>query len=63
MKARIDHDECIGDGICSEICSEVFELRKDGLSYVINESPGGELAEKVKEAVNECPTGALSLDD
>ena len=43
MKAKIDRDGCIGCGMCTEICPEVFEMADDGLagtcnrSYVINE--------------------------
>ncbi|MDP2210115.1 MAG: ferredoxin [Candidatus Aquicultor sp.] len=59
-KPVIDHDECIGDGICSDLCPEVFELRDDGLAYVINEKPDESLHGKVDEAIEECPTGAIA---
>lgn len=32
----IDQDLCTGDGICSEICPDVFEPRDDGL-WVVKE--------------------------
>lgn len=32
----IDQDLCTGDGICSEICPDVFEPRDDGL-WVVRE--------------------------
>lgn len=63
MKPKIDQNECIGDGICSDICPEVFELRDDGVSYVINEEAGDELADKIQEAISECPTAAISVED
>lgn len=34
----IDQDLCTGDGICSEICPDVFEAREDGLWVVKEES-------------------------
>ena len=34
MKVWIDQDLCTGDGICEEICPEVFTLLDDGLAYV-----------------------------
>ncbi len=33
----IDQDLCTGDGICSEICPDVFEARDDGL-WVVKET-------------------------
>lgn len=63
MKVIIDHDECIGDGICENICPEVFELRDDGLAYVLTfeQSPG--MLEKIEEAIDECPTSAITMDE
>ena len=30
----IDQDLCTGDGICAEICPDIFEMHTDGLAYV-----------------------------
>ncbi|OIO87753.1 MAG: ferredoxin [Candidatus Aquicultor secundus] len=62
-KPVIDHDECIGDGICEQICPEVFELRDDGLAYVINENPDESLYDKIEEAVEECPAAAITFEE
>jgi ferredoxin len=63
MKAVVKHDLCIGDGICSDTCPEVFETRDDGLAYVIADPvpPGAE--ESAKEATAACPTEAIELSD
>ena len=34
IKVWIDQDLCTGDGICSEICPDIFEMHSDGLAYV-----------------------------
>ncbi len=34
MKVWIDQDLCTGDGICTEIAPEVFDMHDDGLAYV-----------------------------
>ena len=34
MKVWIDQDLCTGDGLCEEICTDVFTLLDDGLAYV-----------------------------
>jgi len=62
-KPVIDHDECIGDGICEQICPEVFELRDDGLAYVINENPDESLYDKIEEAIEECPAVAIAWEE
>ncbi len=62
-KPVVNHDECIGDGICEQICPEVFELRDDGLAYVINENPDESLYDKIEEAVEECPAVAITFDE
>jgi ferredoxin len=37
MKVWIDQDLCTGDGICAEICPDIFEMADDGLAYVKEE--------------------------
>lgn len=39
MKVWIDQDLCTGDGLCAEICPDVFFGQDDGLYYV-KESAG-----------------------
>lgn len=34
MKVWIDQDLCTGDGLCAEICPDVFAMHDDGLAYV-----------------------------
>lgn len=34
MKVWIDQDLCTGDGLCAEICPDIFEMHTDGLAYV-----------------------------
>lgn len=63
MRPIIDHDECIGCGQCEQIAPEVFELREDGLAYVINEEPSGDLKGKVDEAIEDCPTAAIGWEE
>lgn len=63
MKPEIDESLCIGDGICADICPEVFEMRDDNLAHVIDESPGAELEVKVREAADACPTGAIGTGE
>lgn len=34
MRVWIDQDLCTGDGLCTEICPELFAMADDGLAYV-----------------------------
>lgn len=34
MRTWIDQDLCTGDGICVEICPDIFFMSDDGLAYV-----------------------------
>lgn len=36
MKVWIDQDLCTGDGLCAEICPDIFFMSDDGLAYVKN---------------------------
>lgn len=51
MKVWIDQDLCTGDGLCAEICPEVFVMKNDGLAYVKE-------GDKVFSALDNNPQGA-----
>lgn len=61
MKVVVDFDVCTSNALCMGIAPEVFEVRDDGFLYVLDEHPPASLNEKLREAVNSCPTGAISL--
>lgn len=77
MKVWIDQDLCTGDGLCEEICPQVFVLLEDGLAYVkegdrVMDEPGGAegvaqipsgLEESVVEASEECPGECIFIVD
>jgi ferredoxin len=62
MKVTVDYDVCASTGACMQVCPEVFEVRKDGYLYVLQEEPGEELRTKVQTAADMCPTAAISVD-
>lgn len=62
MKIKIT-DDCIGCAACVDICPEVFYLGDDGLAHVREEEAQlPELAEKIREAADGCPTEAIILE-
>jgi len=58
MAIVIDADECIGCESCVELCPDTFEMDGDGeKAIVINEDSD---AKCVEEAIETCPTEAIS---
>ncbi len=63
MKVVVDFDLCESNAVCMAIAPEVFEVRDDDFLYVLNENPGEDLHDKVKEAAERCPKQAITLTD
>jgi ferredoxin len=63
MKVVVDYDVCASNAVCMGIVPEVFEVRDDGFLYVLQEHPATELQDRVRQAANNCPTGAITLED
>lgn len=53
---KIDKSKCMGCGLCTSICGEVFEIGEDNKAKVkkVKDIPC------VKEAINSCPVEAIS---
>ena len=62
MRVIVDYDVCASTGACMQVCPEVFEVRSDGYLYVLQEEPGEELRDRVLEAAELCPTGAITIE-
>lgn len=62
MKACVDKDVCIGCGLCADTCPEVFELKEDKAYVKVDEVPAN-LEDKVKEARDNCPVDAISVEE
>ena len=60
MKVSVDGDLCTGCGPCVDICPEVFELESD-VAKVKFETGPSELEPACREAMEECPTDAISV--
>jgi len=61
MGLQVNKDNCIGCGLCTIYCPEVFRLDSDGLAMVYLDSIPQELASKTEESMEECPTGAIVI--
>ena len=59
MKTLVNED-CIGCGMCAEVCPEVFEISADGLSRVVGDPDT--CADKVLQATEICPVNAIETE-
>ena len=63
MKVVLNRDACIGCGACAALCEDIFEIDNEGLSKVIKEEVKDEEVELTRDAIESCPTGAISLEE
>lgn len=62
MKLTIDEDKCCGAGTCVLVAPDVFDQRdEDGIVVLLNETPGPDLHDAVRESVSVCPAAAIGL--
>lgn len=60
MKVNVDMDACQDHGQCCFAAPEVFHLDDDG-HLVYDPDPDDSLREKVEDAVDVCPTQAITI--
>ena len=61
MNPVVDQDLCIGCGLCTSICPEVFEMNDDGKAVVIAGADFAAVEATLTEAVESCPVAAITL--
>ena len=63
MKPSVDTNLCIGCGACETNCPEIFRLGDDGFSHVIVEEVDEDLYGCARDAMDACPTEAISIKE
>ena len=59
MGIKVNLDDCIGCGVCFELCPQNFKLDEDeGKCMVIS----NEVNSSAKEAADSCPISAITID-
>jgi len=61
MRLVIDYNRCRRTGQCSYLHPELFKADEVGAPVVLVERSGEDLREAAEEAVELCPSGAISL--
>lgn len=67
LKLFVDQDSCIGCQNCHYLDEKVFEMTDEGLATVsentVYETLSDEEKKKVEEAIAQCPTEAIILEE
>lgn len=62
MRIEFDEPKCVAAGQCAMVAPDVFDQREDdGVAIVLDESPGEDQHEAVREAAAVCPAAAIRL--
>lgn len=57
----IDHDGCIGCGLCVAVCPDVFSMHDDGYAEVTGEANDSNI-DSVREACESCPVSVIQIE-
>jgi ferredoxin len=63
MKISVDYTRCAGHGVCEGLAEDIFEVREDGVTHLLQDSPDEDRRDVVEQAVETCPTQALSITE
>jgi len=59
----VDRERCLGTGSCEALAPELFEVGDDGIVEVLAQPEDEQGRAVAADAVQACPTRALSLAD
>ena len=61
MKVKVDGSKCLSCGNCVALTdSSVFDFNDENVAYCVLDTVPEEYEELTKDAINQCPTGAIS---
>lgn len=61
MRIHADRDVCIGAGNCVLVAEDVFDQDEEATVVLLTDAPSDEQEGRARDAVAQCPSGALSV--
>ena len=61
MKAVVDAEACTACGPCEDTCPEVFKVGDEVAEVIVGEIPP-EAEDTAREAAEDCPTEAITIE-
>lgn len=58
MKYKVN-ENCIGCGLCADICPEVFSMTDESVAKALDEKVPAEALDSAAEAMESCPVNAI----
>ena len=62
MKTTVDREDCIGCGLCEDLCPGVFKMDDEAKATVIVDIVPMEHEQCTRQAAEECPVSAIAVD-
>jgi ferredoxin len=62
-QVEVDRERCLGTGSCEALAPDLFEVGDDGIVELLAQPEDEQARALVADAVQACPTRALSLAD
>ena len=59
MQISIDVATCVGCGLCEQYCPEIFQVKGDGIAYLLNQSCSAN--HNLKEIADNCPVSCIKI--
>ena len=63
LRVVSDVSRCIGAGLCVGLAPGTFDLGTDGQVVVLRSLADAESLERIRQAIDSCPTAALGLEE
>ncbi len=58
MKAVVDHDACIGCGLCAQVAPDIYQMQGDKAVAIADDIPEDKI-EDAKSGADQCPVTAI----
>lgn len=62
MRASVN-ENCIGCGLCTTLCPEVFSMEYSPMAHAIREDAPDAAEPQALEALESCPVNAIEIED